>query len=200
MSEFLRRLLQQAAATGPVEALAVLLGMAYILLAIRQKRACWIAGALSTVLYVVVFLDARLYLQSLLQIVYVLLAIHGWRSWGREQAGEAGLTVRRPGWRTHLAAIVVVLALSAASVPLLDAWTESAAAWPDALGTWSSIAATWLMIRKVAESWWWWIVVDVGLATLFATQGLLITAVLYGAFALLAVAGWRAWRHGREIP
>jgi nicotinamide riboside transporter PnuC len=33
-----------------IEAIAVLFGLAYIGLAIRQHRACWIAGAASTAL------------------------------------------------------------------------------------------------------------------------------------------------------
>ena len=41
-------------------------------------------------------------------------------------------------------------------------------------------------------------VIDTGLAALFATQGLLPTAGLYLAFALLAAAGWQSWRRGRS--
>jgi len=67
-------LVRQAEATRPLEAAAVLLGFVYIVLAIRQRRACWVAGGISTALYVLVFLDARLYLQSALQVVYIAMA------------------------------------------------------------------------------------------------------------------------------
>ena len=67
-------LVRQLVATGPLELAAVLLGFAYIALAIRQRRLCWLAGGLSTALYILVFLDARLYLQSALQVLYVVLA------------------------------------------------------------------------------------------------------------------------------
>ena len=55
------------------------------------------------------------------------------------------------------------------------------------------------MIRKVAASWLWWIVVDAGLAWLFASQGLWFTAALYLAFAALAGAGWVAWRRAPQV-
>jgi nicotinamide mononucleotide transporter len=185
---------RQAAATGKVEALAVLLGFGYIVLAIRQRRACWIAGGLSTALYVLVFLDARLYLQSALQVVYVAMAFYGWREWGREGTSGGGLSVRvwPPG--RHAMTIAAAALATVVTAPALAAWSDSAAPWADALGTWASVAATWMMIRKLAANWIWWMVVDAGLAWLFASHGLVFTSALYIAFALLAVAGWLAWR------
>ena len=184
--------LGQAASTGPVEAAAVVLGFAYVVLAIRQRRGCWIAGGLSTALYVAVFLAARLYLQAALQVLYVLLAVHGWREWGRHVADRPGTQSLR--WQAHVAVLGATLSLTMLTAPALAAWSDASAPWADALGTWASVAATWLMIRKVAASWLWWVVVDAGLAALFATQGLMFTAFLYVAFAVLAVAGWFAWR------
>lgn len=191
--------LDQAAATGPVEAAAVLCGIGYILLAIRQRRACWIFGGLSTALYIWVFAEARLYLQAGLQVLYVLLAVHGWRQWTREGGDGAGPFVRRLGARSHAMVLLATAALTMLTAPLLAAWSDSAAPWADALGTWASIAATWLMIRKVAANWLWWIVVDAGLAVLFASQGLLFTALLYVLFALLAISGWRAWQRAPVV-
>jgi nicotinamide mononucleotide transporter len=195
----LQLLAAQAAATPPLEAAAVLLGFAYVILAIRQRRSCWIAGGLSTALYVLVFLDARLYLQSALQVAYVLLAVYGWREWGGDDATRSGLSVRAWDMRRHLAMMAGTGVATLASAPLLAAWSDSAAPWADAFGTWASLAATWMMVRKVAASWIWWIVVDAGLAWLFASQGLVFTAALYAAFAFLAVAGWRAW-HAVRTP
>ena len=66
----------------------------------------------------------------------------------------------------------------------------------DSIGTWASLFATWLLARRVIDNWLWWIAIDAGLAALFATQGLAMTAALYLAYSLLAVAGWRSWRRG----
>jgi nicotinamide mononucleotide transporter len=191
--------LDQALATGPIEAAAVLCGIGYILLAIRQRRACWILGGLSTALYIWVFTESRLYLQAGLQGLYVLLAVHGWRQWSREGGDGAGPVVRRLAPRSHAAVLAVTIGLTLLTAPLLAAWSDSAAPWADSLGTWTSVAATWLMIRKVAANWLWWIVVDAGLAVLFASQGLLFTALLYLLFAGLAVSGWRAWQRAPVV-
>jgi len=194
-----QRALDQAATTGPLEVAAVLLGFAYVFMAIRQRRACWIAGGLSTALYAIVFLDARLYLQAVLQVVYVVLAVHGWREWSRDARVDGVPVVRRVSLPIHAAALAAALTATALTGAALAAWSDAAAPWADAFGTWTSVAATWLMIRKVAASWLWWIVVDAGLAALFASQGLLFTAALYVAFAALAAAGWFAWRRAPQV-
>ena len=195
----LRLLLERAMATRPVEAAAVLLGVGYILLAIRQKRGCWVVGGLSTALYVMVFLEARLYLQAMLQVLYVALAVYGWREWSRERGAPAGVSVRAFGIRPQALLLAAAVAATATTAPVLAAWSDASAPWADALGTWASVAATWMMIRKAAANWLWWIVIDCGLAALFASQGLPFTAALYLSFAALAAAGWTAWRRAPRM-
>ncbi len=199
ITEILAAVPGQLASTGWVELAAVGIGLVYVVLAIRQIRACWLAGGLSAALYLLVFLDARLYLQAGLQCLYVGLAVSGWVSWGREPvpAGQLGSRVwrlRRHGWALLLCAIATVI-----TAPLLAAHTDSAAPWADALGTWASIAATWMMIRRVAAAWLWWIVIDCGLAGLFLAQGLAFTALLYLTFAAMAVAGWWQWHRAPSL-
>lgn len=180
---------------GATEAFAVAAGAAYILLAIRRHRACWIAGGASTALYAAVFLDAGLPLQAALQLLYVGLSIYGWMAW------RPGAAEPRPcSWppARHLAGLAAVGVAGAVSALLLQRHALSEAPWAEALGTWASVLATWLLARRIVETWLWWIVVDVGLAALFASQGLAGTAALYLAYAALAVVGWRSWRRAME--
>jgi nicotinamide mononucleotide transporter len=190
----LEALVQQLAATSALEFAAVALGFIYIMLAIRRQRGCWIAGALSTALYVVIFLEARLYLQSALQVAYVALAVYGWRQWSRGGAAAGQLVVRRWAVAIQARAVAVVVVATLITAPVLARWSDAAAPWPEALGTWASVVATWMMARRVTDHWLWWIVIDVGLAALFASQGLVFTALLYLSFAVLAAVGFRAWR------
>jgi nicotinamide mononucleotide transporter len=181
-----------AQSASPYELIAVALGLAYIVLAIRQHRACWIAGGASTAIYIVVFLEAGLLLQAVLQVAYVALSVYGWIAW---RAG-GDLPARPQSWplSKHLLAIFAVLLATAASTPILAHYTDSPAPFADSLGTWASVAATWLLARRILANWFWWMVIDSGLATLFASQNLAFTAFLYLAYAVLAIAGWRAWR------
>jgi nicotinamide mononucleotide transporter len=179
------------------ELVAVALGFAYVVLAIRQHRACWVAGGASTAIYIAIFIDAGLPLQAALQGVYVAMSVYGWIAWRGD-----GATPRPHAWHwaRHLIALAAVGAATAAGAPLLAAYAGSAAPVADALGTLASLVATWLLARRIIDTWYWWVVVDTGLAALFASQGLRLTAVLYLAYALLAIAGWRSWRNAMERP
>ena len=177
---------------APAELAAVGFGIAYILLAIREHRACWIAGGIGTAIYAKVFLDAGLPMQAALQLVYVAMSAYGFLAWRRDQARAAML--RRWPVARHIAALAAVGLATAVSAPLAARYTLAAAPVADSLGTWSSLLATWLLARRIVDNWLWWIAIDAGLAALFAAQGLLPTAALYLAYALLAMAGWRRWR------
>lgn len=180
------------------ELVAVALGFAYIVLAIRQHRTCWIAGGASTAIYIAIFMDAGLPLQAALQVGYVAMSVYGWFAW----RGGDGRAPRPRSWHwpRHLVALAAVGAATAVGAPLLAAYAGSDAPVADALGTFASLVATWLLARRIIDTWYWWIVVDTGLAALFASQGLRLTAVLYLAYALLAIAGWRAWRRSMDLP
>ncbi len=177
---------------APTEFAAVACGFAYILLAIRQLRACWIAGLASSALYAIVFRDSGLPMHAMLQLVYVALSFYGWFTWRRDSRTRTG--PRRLPARIHLYALGGVLVATAASAPLVASYGLAAAPVADSLGTWASLFATWLLARRYADNWIWWIVIDTGLAALFLWQGLAMTAALYLAYAVLAWAGWRSWR------
>ena len=181
---------------APAELAAVGFGLGYILLAIREHRACWIAGGISTAIYAGVFLEAGLPMQAALQVVYVAMSVWGYFAWRRDAAAAA--PVRRWPVPRHLLALACVGLATAASAPLAARYALAAAPVADSLGTWASLVATWLLARRVIDTWLWWIAIDVGLAGLFYSQGLAATAGLYFAFALLASTGWRSWR--KRIP
>ena len=120
------------------------------------------------------------------------LSAYGWYAW-RQSPADAG-PVRTWPWPRHLAAAAAIGVATAITAPLAARHALAAAPIADSLGTWASVFATWLLARRIIDTWAWWIVIDAGLAALFAHQGLWMTAALYLAYAVLAVAGWRSWR------
>ncbi len=180
------------------ELLAVASGVAYIWLAIRQHRGCWIAGGISTAFFTAVFIEARLPLQAGLQVFYVALSVYGWRAW--RPGAEASMRPRSWPWPRQLLALAAVGGAAAAGAPLLASMPGFAAPLADALGTLASLVATWMLARRIIDTWYWWIVIDAGLATLYFSQGLRLTAGLYLAYGLLAIAGLRAWRQSLAAP
>jgi nicotinamide mononucleotide transporter len=193
MSAAAAQLLAELRAAAWFEWLAVVAGIAYVVLIARQRRSGWIAGGISSVLYVYVSWQAQLPLQSGLQAFYVLMAVHGWYSWTRA-AGAAAPPIASHSLRWHLLALaVIVLIALLAAQPLA---VESNSAWPrlDSLTTVTSVLATWLVIRCILENWLYWIAVDAVSACMFYLQGHALTAVLFTTYFVVAVVGYITWR------
>jgi nicotinamide mononucleotide transporter len=180
------------AATSPLEAASVLLGIAYSVLAVRRSRWCWVCGGLSSVILVYLAARARLPMQSALQLFYVVMSVYGFRSWVRhEQETDSVVTTWPLG--AHLAAWCAILLLSAFSSRWLAA--ETGAAWPflDSVTTWASLVATWLVVRMKLENWLYWIAIDVVLSYLFIAQKLPFIALLFVAYLGISTTGFVAW-------
>ncbi|MFO1468684.1 MAG: nicotinamide riboside transporter PnuC [Steroidobacteraceae bacterium] len=195
---FLAQLLAALRATSPAEGLAVLLALAYLVLAIRESVWCWAAAFVSSLLYVLVLHRAHLYMESLLNAFYALMAVYGWWQW-RARRGEGALRVHRWPWRRHAAAAAAVILISLASSRWLAA--NTAAAWPfaDSLVTWSSVFATFLVARKVYENWHWWLAIDSAAAVLYFTRSLYATMLLFLLYLVLIFQGLRQWRVSLDV-
>lgn len=186
-------LLAAILATSPAEALAVVLAVAYLLLAMRQDARCWIAGGASSALFLWLFASSQVYLQAALQLVYIALAVYGWREW-RHGAGGRELPVTRWPPRHNAVALAASLAGSFAAGLALEQFTDSASPWLDAGTSVTSLVATWLTARKLLDSWLWWVAIDLVTAVLFWHQRLVLTALLFVAYSVIALQGYVAWR------
>lgn len=178
--------------TSPLEALAVVTGLIYVVLIARRNRWGWVAGAISSCIYVWLSARAHLPMQSALQAYYVAMAAYGWYSWTRNAADDGGRVYSWPWPRHALAALVIVLA-SALSARWLAAETQ--AAWPliDSLCTGISLLATWLVARSVLQNWLYWIVADTLGVFLFWQQSHPFTAALFGCYMVVATFGFFSW-------
>ena len=185
-------LLADLRATTVLELGAVLTGLVYIVLIVRRQRLGWIAGAISSSIYVWLAASARLPMQSALQGYYVVMAVYGWISWTRNQQQEQG-RIFHWGIRRNLIAIAVIMIAALASARLLA--TETQAAWPvlDSLSTAISLLATWMVARSVLENWLYWIVADFIMVFLFTRQGHPFTALLFIVYLVMASLGFRQW-------
>ncbi len=176
-----------------LETLGVVFALLYLVLVIRQNIWCWAAALVSTSIYVYVFLDAKLYMESALQVFYIVMAIYGWWQWRGDDAGNS-LPISRWGLPQHAIAIGTILALSLLSGLLLSRYTSAALPFIDSLTTWGGVVATYMVARKVFENWHYWFVIDSISVYLYFSRGLTQTAVLFVLYLVLVVVGYLAWR------
>jgi len=190
-----KALLAQVLATSVAEWVAVAMGVTYVLLIMRRNRWGWLAGGISSLILAVLASRAHLPMQAVLQFSYVLAAVYGWWHWA-PAAEQQHIGVWR--WKGHAIAVVLSIAASFGLAQLLA--REGYSAWPflDSLVTCLGLFATWLVARVYLENWIYWIVIDAISVCLFVSQGLVVTALLFCAYLVIAAVGlgswWRSYR------
>ncbi|MGB2102697.1 MAG: nicotinamide riboside transporter PnuC [Porticoccaceae bacterium] len=177
-----------------LETVAVLLGIAYLLFAMRENSLCWHCAFISTGIYIWIFGDVSLYMESALNAYYMVMAVYGWYQWQRGGTGAKGIKLGSWGIMQHAAAIGLVLVLSAVSGYLLSQNTDARMPYIDSFTTWGSVITTYMVARKVLENWLYWIVIDGVSIFLYIDRGLYQTVGLYSLYLILAVVGYIAWR------
>ena len=175
-----------------IELTAVILALAYLVLAIRQNIWCWFCAAISTALYVYLFARANLYMESLLNVYYFGMAIYGWTVW---RSGKTGDELPVSVWplQVHVYAVPIIICCAAVTGFLLAIFTDAAYPYVDSATTFAAVWATFLVARKILENWWYWLVIDVVSVFIYWTRGLEATAVLFIVYVVLIPIGLVAW-------
>lgn len=194
MAELWTTLASQARTFAPLEIIAVLAAIAYLFLAIRQNIWCWLGAAISTAIYVYLFIVARLYMESVLNSFYFAMAIYGWYMWHGGRSGDGELPVSVWPLRVHAIAILVIVAVSVVNGHMLARFTNAAYPYIDSLTTWGAIWATFLVARKVLENWWYWLVIDVASIAIYWARDLQLTSILFVIYVFMIPFGMLAWR------
>ena len=178
---------------SPLETTAVGLALAYIALAMRQSRLCWVAAIISAAIYIAIFTEVKLYMEAGLLLVNIAMAMVGWIFWGKDDSDEALAVITRP-MQFHLIAISGISIAAACTGFLLSHYTDAARPYVDSMTTVAAIVCTWMVTRKILENWLYWIVINCVSVWLFMDRGLDLTSGLFVLYALLSVVGYFTWR------
>lgn len=178
--------------TTPLELISFVLAMITVLLNIKQNHWAWLFAIVSSGTYGFVFYNARLYGDSGLQLVFIVVSVWGWYQWLGGMRHERLVVTRldRAGLLWSAGAWLGGFALLGY---FLDNYTNTNVPHIDGFLTAGSIVGQLLLSRKKLENWIVWIVVDVLYVGLYVYQGLTLTAVLYALFCVMAVIGLRTW-------
>ena len=177
-----------------LETVAVVLGIAYLLFAMRENSLCWYCAFISTGIYIWIFGDVSLYMESALNAYYMVMAVYGWYQWRRGGSSANGIKLSVWGIKQHMAAIGLVLILSVVSGYLLSQNTEAHMPYIDSFTSWGSVITTFMVARKVLENWLYWIVINSVAIFLYIDRDLYQTAGLFAIYIILSVIGFIAWR------
>lgn len=176
------------------EVCAVLLAVAYVLLAVKERIECWYAAFVSSAIFLVLFWNVSLLMESALQIYYMGMALYGWSQWRRHANSDEDLHIHTWPLSHHLRWLAAIALLVLVSGYLLANNTTAARPYLDSFTTWASVFTTWLVARKVLENWLYWIVIDAVSIFLYIDRGLYLTAMLFVVYVVIAVFGLLQWQ------
>ena len=177
-----------------IELIAVMLGVANILLVARRSIWNFPVALVMVALYARIFWEAKLYSDAGLQGFFFAVNLYGWWSWraNKADAGEVVVeTLPAIGRGLWIAASLVAVAGWGAMMARL---TDASYPYWDASVAMLSVVAQLLMTWRKIENWYWWIVVNILSIGLYAVKGLYLTTGLYIVFLVLAVWGLINWR------
>jgi nicotinamide mononucleotide transporter len=179
-----------------LEILATAATVAFVLLAVKRSIWQYPFGLLGTVLFFFVFLDAKLYSSTALQVLFAAVQVYGWWYWLRgDKGGRPNITSISPALVVGLC--VGALAFAAALSGVLHAFTDARMAFTDAAIFALSTVAQLLLGRKIIEHWFIWMAVNSLAVFVYASQELWVTAALY--VGLFASTFWGYWEWSREL-
>lgn len=178
-----------------LEIVAFVLAVAMVVFNIRVNPIAWPLAIVSSLLYLLLFWNSRLYGEASLQILFVVVAGWGWWQWLRGTLADgSALRVRTLGWRGRVAAFGALALAWPLTGLFLDRYTDTDVPWWDAFPTAASVIGQWLLGRKYVENWPAWVIVNIVSVALFAYKGLWLTVLLYLIFIAMSFVGWRAWQ------
>ncbi|OFY97145.1 MAG: hypothetical protein A3K10_11580 [Bacteroidetes bacterium RIFCSPLOWO2_12_FULL_31_6] len=176
-----------------LEIVAVIFGIAYVLLAAKNKISCWIFGIIGSALSIFLFIFyAKLYAESVLYLFYVFAGVYGWINWKNQKDNHQ---VFQHKLKTHLFIIIggtiatllfyftMTYFFSGAKKPLTDSFT-----------TIFSFIATYLTTKKRIENWIYWVVIDAVTTYLYYSRGLEIYSLLMLSYSFIAIYGYLKWK------
>lgn len=180
--------------TTGVEIAANAVNALSILLAARNSQHTWWTGIVGCALFGLVFYHSRLYADALLQLFFIGTSAIGWWQWLAGGPGGTVLPVTHVAWSRTLLAIVAATVVALGYGFVLWRFTDAFAPFIDSLILTLSVTAQLLLMKRKYESWWFWLSVNTLSVALFSVRGLWITAALYTAFWINAVAALVRWR------
>jgi len=201
IDEFYNGVMMAAQAMSIWEVLGVLLGLAYLALAMNQNILCWYAAFGSTAIFSWLFWDVSLFMESALNVYYLLMAVYGWWVWqGNTKSMRDGIIpIEGPKliqtWSVsrHFLVITGVILLSLITGYGLEKNTSAALPYLDSFTTWGAVVTTYMVAQKVLENWVYWLVIDTIAIYLYVDRELYLLALQMVIYIVMIMMGWLMW-------
>ena len=177
-----------------LETIGVITGILCVYLAAKNNIWNWPIAIVSVGIYIIIFLEAKLYADTGLQVYFLAMNIYGWGFWSRKPADAPKVPVKRISKKEILLSLLGIGVFTAFIGFFLYHKTDAAFPFVDSFCTACSLVAQIFLARKVVENWLIWIFVDIIYVGVYLAKGLHLTAGMYALYIYIALMGYLAWR------
>lgn len=194
MKEWIQEFMSQVSETGILQWLAVIFGVAEVLLAKVNNVWLYPAGIIATLFSVYLLLDVQLYAESILNLYYLVMSIYGWYYWlSRKQA--APVRISKATSKQWLITLVISVGGWLVFYVLLKKFTSSDVPVWDALVTSTAWAGMWLLARRKIENWILLNISNAFAIPLLFHKHLAMFSVLTVILFIVAIFGFIEWNN-----
>jgi nicotinamide mononucleotide transporter len=179
-----------------LELTAVVFGIISVLFARKKNILVYPTGLVSTLIYVYILLEWKLFGDFIINIYYSVMSILGWYLWTRKKNGATEFPISVMNRKDYLISSIIftgTLLFVALVYYFFDKFTHWTA-YVDTLTTALFFVGMWLMAKRKIENWLLWIVADIISVPLYFYKGLTFSSIQFLLFTIIAILGYIEWR------
>lgn len=181
-------------ATSLTEWFIFITAMLYIILVALELSLGWLFGIIASILSVYLCYEGKLFLESGLNIFYVIIGIYGWYQWLYGSKEKTELHISRLNLTKNFQLLLIGCLLWIPFGFVAHRYSTQVLPYLDAFITAFSIIATWMTAKKIIENWLYWIVIDTLGILLYGYREFYLLALLNVLYTILAFNGYLQWR------
>ena len=194
MKAWIHEFTEQVAQTGILQWLAVIFGVAEVLLAKINNIWLYPAGIIATLISVYLLLDVQLYAESILNFYYLVMSIYGWYYWLRKK-DAVSVSITKATYTEWVITAIISLGGWLLFYLLLKNFTPSDVPVWDALITSTAWAGMWLLAKRKIENWILLNISNAFAIPLLFHKHLAMFSVLTCILFVVAIFGFIEWRN-----
>ena len=179
-----------------LELTAVVFGIISVLFARKNNILVYPTGLISTLIFVYILLEWKLFGDFIINIYYSIMSVLGWYLWTRKKNGADEFPISIMNGKDYLISsliFTITLLFVALVYQFFDKFTDWTA-YVDTLTTALFFVGMWLMAKRKIENWLLWIVADIISVPLYFYKGLTFSSIQFLLFTIIAILGYLEWK------
>jgi nicotinamide mononucleotide transporter len=177
-----------------LEILAVVFGLTYLILLIKEQKICWYFGIAGSLLSIFLFYKIKLYSEAILYIYYVIIGFYGLWLWTKNDKDSNKMKVTNNSITQNLGLIGIGIGLALSLGYVFKTYTDASSPYLDAFTSIFSFIASYLEAKKIISAWLFWIVINGLTLFLYFDKDLNYyfgLTVIYTVFSFVGFVKWR---------